>query len=325
MAHQLNFLSFKRTSKLSQKGAALLLLVFLLLLISITVFINSTTGIEFKAKRDIKTASVLKEAKAALLGWSVIQNNPGQLPCPEDTTLIGHPTEEGQAKLSCTLPAIGRLPWRTLGLGDIRDGNNDMLWYVISNGFSSSPINVNTAAQLSVNGVPNSAVAIIFSPGVPLATQSRPTPTSSSPPVISQYLDLQNNINGTTLFVNKGSANDLIDRLMVISKNDLFSLVEKRILREVRGDVTQGLVKFYSTNGFYPYADINNDGVADNLQNSGTASYKGLSDMNSLYFLPNIESTLSNNGWYPLVNYTVSPDRQSVLLTLDTQSIVVTP
>jgi hypothetical protein len=303
-----------------QKGVALLLLVFLMALVLMAVLVHSITGVEYKAERDLKTAKVLNDAKVALLGWSVIQNNPGKLPCPEDTSLIGLPTE-GDEQSTCTFPAIGRLPWRTLGLGDIRDANNDKLWYVVSSGFRSPPINTNTLAQLSVDGIPNKAVAIIFSVGVPLGSQSRSNPTSSAPPDVMQYLDLSNNA-GTASFVTSGAINDFNDRLKIITKTELFSLVTKRILAEVRGDSSQGLLKFNADYGTYPFADINNDGFADTGNNSGKPSYQGGSD--SLYFST---PTLLNNGWFSLINYnyTVPFGIPQVTLSLNTQTIIVTP
>jgi hypothetical protein len=308
--------------KFRQKGAALMLLVFLLALVLITVLVRSNTGVEYRAERALKTAKVLDDAKAALLGWSVLQNNPGQLPCPEDTSLIGSPTE-GDEQSTCTFPAIGRLPWRTLGLGDIRDANNDKLWYAVSSGFRNPPINTNTLAQLSVNGEPDK-VAIIFSVGTPLGTQSRPTPTSSSPPDVVQYLDLSNNA-GTTSFVTSGTISDFNDRLKIITRTELFSLVTKRILAEVRGDSSQGLFKFNADYGTYPFADINNDGFADAGNSSGTPSFQGV--LNSLYFSTAKKNTLLNNGWYSLINYnyTIPSGIPQVTLTLNAQTIVVTP
>lgn len=308
-------------SKVSQKGAALILLVFMIALILTTYAIRTTTGVEYRAERDLKTANAQVEAKAALLGWSVRQSNPGQLPCPEDTSLIGA-TTEGRAKTSCTLPAIGRLPWRTLGIGDIRDGNNEKLWYAISPGFRTPPININTAAALNINALPNSAVAIIFSPGIPLSTQTRPVPTASSPPDVTQYLDLSNN-DGDSSFVTLGGVNIFNDKLMTITKEELFSLVIKRILREVRGDNSQGLMKYHLDNTFYAFADINGDGVPDSLQYTGTPSYEGASG--GLQFSAAIKSTLIDNGWPQLINYVISADRQTVTMTLNSKTIVVTP
>lgn len=328
MAHQSRSSSITRRFSLNktwakQKGAALILMAFILALAFTAFMVNSTTGIEYKAQRDLKTAKALDEAKQALLGWSASQDDPGKLPCPEDTSEIGH-SYEGQSQSSCTLPAIGRLPWRTLGLGDIRDGNNDKLWYAISNGFRVSPINTSTAAQLTVNSIPNSAVAIIFSSGVPLASQTRPIPTSSSPPNISQYLDLLNS-SGTASFTTSGAANNFNDRLMLITKAELFAIVTKRVLREVRGDLSQGLVDYYGSNGTYPYADLNNDGDADNMQYVGTPSYQG--GLNSLYFSTAVKSTLLSNGWFSLIgyNFQILSGIPTVTLTLNGQVLVVAP
>jgi hypothetical protein len=306
-----------------QKGAALILIVFLMALILTTILIHSTTGIEYKAERDLKTAKVLEDAKVALLGWSATRDIPGQLPCPEDTSFIGSPTE-GNEQSTCTLPAIGRLPWRTLGLGDIRDANNDRLWYVLSPGFRDIPININSIAQLSVDGIPNSAVAIIFSVGTPLGSQSRSIPTSSSPPDVAQYLDLLNKA-GTASFVTSGAINVFNDRLKIITKTELFSLVTKRVLGEVRGDLSQGLFKFNKDYGSYPFADVNNDGFADSGSSSGTTSYQG--GANSLYFSNANKNILLNNGWFSLINYsyTVISGIPQVTLKLDNQTIVVKP
>lgn len=303
-----------------QHGAALILLVFMIALIFTTYAINKTTGNGYKALADIKTATAMLEAKQAILGWSVIQNTPGQLPCPEDTSLIGFPTE-GQAKSSCTLPAIGRLPWKTLGIGDIRDGNNNKLWYVVSTGFRTSPINSNTPANLAVDGV-SSAVAIVLSPGIQLSNQNRSVITSSSPPVLSQYLDLTNN-DGDNTFISNGVSNLFNDRLLTITQSELFTLVSKRLLREVRGDSTQGLVKYHTDYGSYPFADINNDGLVDLLQFNGTPTYQGL-PLN-LSFSSTIKNTLVNNNWFPLINYQLALNTQSVTLTLNGQTMIVSP
>ncbi len=308
-------------SRVSQKGTALILLVFMIALIFTTYAIRTTTGVEYRAERDLKTAKALVEAKAALLGWSVRQSNSGQLPCPEDTLLIGMATE-GLAKTSCTLPAIGRLPWKTLGIGDIRDGNNEKLWYAISPGFRTPPININTAAALNINALPNSAVAIIFSSGMPLSTQSRPVPTWISPPDVIQYLDLSNN-DGDSSFVTSGGAAVFNDKLMTITKEELFSLVVKRILREIRGDNSQGLMKYHSENTFYAFADINSDGIPDSLQYTGTPSYEGA--LGGLQFSTVIKSMLTDNGWPQLIDYVISLDRQTVTMTLNSKTIVVTP
>ena len=305
----------------SQHGMALLILVFFLALVATAYVVKTLDAASIENERAKKTAVALTEAKSALLGWSVLQNNPGQLPCPEDIAAIGT-ASEGQAQVACTSPSpvIGRLPWRTLGLGDIRDGNDDKLWYVISTGFRTSPINLNSLAQLTLNGTPNSAVAIIFSVGIPLAGQFRPASTAA-PVAVTNYLEGSNS-DGDNTFVSNGAPATLNDKLMVIKQSELFSLVTNRILREIKGDSTQGLVNFYLTNAYYPFADSDADGNADNTVLSGAPSYKG--GPTSLFFNPSIKTTLANNGWFPLISYDVTGTQQAVTLTSTLNSKTLT-
>ncbi len=310
-----------KLSGLEQEGVALLVLVFILALAVTAYALQMATANEFKADRELKTSKALMDAKSALLGWSVLQNTPGQLPCPEDTSLIGLPTE-GQAKTSCSLPAIGRLPWRTLGLGDIRDGNGDKLWYVISSGFRTPPINSNTPAQLSIDGIPNSAVAIIFSVGLPFAGQARAA-YDVAPAPITNYLEASNS-DGDNTFISQGVVGSFNDRLLAIKQSELFSIVTNRVLRMVRGDSTEGLIKYYAAYGnVYPFADANNDGYADGAILVGSPSYQGGTD--SIFFSSSNKTTLQNNAWFSLMNYSVTTDQQLVALTLNGKTIQVSP
>jgi hypothetical protein len=314
-----------------QKGIALIIFAVIVSLIILTFAFNYLNPKQLEVFRKDKTAKALFEAKNALLGWSVSQGKPGLLPCPEDTNQIGNPANEGNAMTSCNsaLPVIGRLPWRTLGLGDLRDGNGDKLWYALSTGFSdaSVPINSTITGQINVNGIPNAAVAIIFSPGVILAGQNRPIPTAISPPLVSDYLDLTNN-DGDINFSSTGPAGTFNDGLLLVTQSDLFSLVARRILREVRGDNTQGLVKFYMANSNkYPFADIDIpiDGNADVGQLVGRPSYQDTSntDPNDIFFNPTLKNMLVNNGWMSLINYQISASRQTVTMNLYGQTLVV--
>lgn len=252
-------------SSLNQRGAALIALVFMLGLAFSAYVLMSYKPLNIQAAKNIQTARALAEAKAAIIGWSVKNNTaPGRLPCPEDTSKIGT-DREGEAASSCTLPAIGRLPFKTLGVGDLRDGNKDRLWYVVSEGFRNLPINSETAAQLTVDGVSNSAVAIVFSPGVPLEAQQRDIPTSGSPPEAVDYLDLTNN-NGDNIFISRSDLSGFNDRLLSISHQELFSLVEARVLR----DAKNCLDNYASSSGEkYPWAVP----VAD------TTTYTGVYDV----------------------------------------------
>jgi type II secretory pathway pseudopilin PulG len=217
-----------------QRGAALLIFMLIVVIASTSMLLNRFS---FRSTRvsNQTTMQTLALAKEALIGWSASHSStPGMLPCPEDLTLIGTPNE-GKALSSCPngSPQLGRLPWRTLGLPDLRDDAGEKLWYALSPGFRQSPINSDTPAQLTVDGISNRAIAIIFSAGAPLPGQNRPIPTVSSPPDVTQYLDGINN-SGTGSFVTTGSADLFNDRMIAISGRDLFVVVEKRVGREVR-------------------------------------------------------------------------------------------
>lgn len=217
----------------TQQGMTLILLVFIIGMAATAFLLNALNANTVKIERDKKTAAALMQAKQALISWAATQpslTKLGQLPCPENTSLIGMPTE-GTSQNTCTLPAIGRLPWRTLGLEDIRDGNGDKLWYAISTGFRSTNINSDTPAQLTVDGVAASATAIVFSPGRALAGQVRQLPTIANPPDITQYLELTNN-DGDNTFVSMGAADTFNDRLLTISHDELFAVVERRVAGE---------------------------------------------------------------------------------------------
>ena len=313
----------RRKGLFAEQGTVLINLVFLLSMAFIAYSIRGLSPVSSLAYRQQKTQQALEEAKQALIGWAALQATPGQLPCPEDVTLVGT-LNEGSAKSSCNaLPALGRLPWKSLGIGDIRDGNGDKLWYVISAGFRSSPINLNTQAQLSVDGVANAAVAIIFSAGTALNGQIR---NSASATVAKQYLDLGNS-DGDANFISTASSATFNDQLKLITKADLFKVVAYRVLGEIRGDSAQGLGKFYAANNVYAYADSNHDGLADNMSLIGTPSYQGSAGSTdaNLFFSTAKKTMLTSNAWLDLIQYEVQADRKQVTLKLNGQQLQVTP
>ena len=230
----------------AQQGVAALIMLILLVLGASYFLVSALNRSSSQTERDKITAAALAQAKAALIGRAATQSTPGQLPCPEDPLSIGT-IQEGTALGSCSLPAVGRLPWRTLGLNDVRDGYGERLWYAISPGFRTAPINSDTPAQLTVDGIPNSAVAIIFSPGPAINDQTRPAPTATNPPAIAQYLEGENR-NGDSIFTANGPTNTFNDRLLLISHDELFSVVQRRVVGEVR----QALSDYFSAHAYYP-------------------------------------------------------------------------
>lgn len=316
----------------SQKGSVLLILLLILVIAGTTALFSTLDGKSVKIERDKKTAAALAEAKAAVIAWALKSSTPGRLPCPEDTSLIGT-VNEGTSDTSCTLPAIGRLPWKSLGVSDLRDGDNEVLWYAISAGFRTSPINSDTPAQLTVDGVANNAVAIIFSPGAEVGGQDRPLPTSAAPPSVTQYLEGTNN-DGDNTFVTIGLAGSFNDSLLGITHDELFSVVELRVVAEVSNallDYFCGVGNAnYSTkaciasggNRFFPmpsaFSDVTCLGAGTLLASvclpSATDHNGRLAanpspawDATSILRRISTGNWFQGNGWRELIHYAVAP------------------
>ena len=123
-----------------QHGAAILIMMLVLVMVSMSAMFKYMDGSSVKIERDKKTAAVLAEAKMALIGYFLIKN---RLPCPEDSTKVGG-LLEGSALASCSeeIDLEGGLPWKTLKIEPLVDGNLDKLFYVISKDANKVPIDL---------------------------------------------------------------------------------------------------------------------------------------------------------------------------------------
>lgn len=230
-------------------------------------------------------------ARNAALATTTI---PGQFPCPEDASKIALSTE-GQVQTSCTSssPVIGRLPWATIGTGDLRDGWGEKLWYVLSPGFRTSPINSTTAGQLQLDG--KAVVALIISPGPSISAQARPSVTTAqvsgyfgTAAVYQQYLEGENATSPVDVnFTSTGSTDTFNDRVIAITANELFDIVEpivaSRISNTASADSLYYELGLYATawgsssNAFPFAATFANPATAGYTQFRGvTGTYQGL-------------------------------------------------
>jgi hypothetical protein len=227
----------------SQRGAALLILLALIipvLLYAVVAGLSRNSG-EIARARDQKTYAALAQAKEALIAYAVTYkdthddpaNNkyyvPGYLPCPDlgPASIV----DEGVTAPSCgssLVSAMGRLPWRTLGLDALKDGSRECLWYAVSGTYKHSPNGVSTSTttsnmmnwdangQLKVMDADGStylagsasdpsanAVAVIFAPGAAHSGQDRTlasgTDKCGGNYSAAAYLDSANGINNSTL------------------------------------------------------------------------------------------------------------------------------
>ncbi|MEO8331303.1 MAG: hypothetical protein ABI479_02645 [Gallionella sp.] len=280
----------------------------------VAALVGSLSSSALKNSRQKKTSAALAQAKNALLGRAVSDDNmPGSLPCP-DTDNDG--SSELMSGNNCP-SYVGRLPWRTLRLPDLRDGSGELLWYALSTVFrddnSARPLNSNTKGTLSVYGADGlslqtqagyDAVAVIFSPGSPVSSQSRNTVAQKND--AANYLDIANSRNNASAsgpFIAGDESATFNDQLLFITTRDLMPLVEKRVAVEVK----RALTNYYADNNYYPWADS----VAQ------SADYDSNPGLNRGWLPndagPNNWSVTSrpadwffDNEWYKLIYYSVA-------------------
>lgn len=212
-ARMMNYLNHA-DARSGQRGVVILLFVITLLLGAAAIFYGLSTVTPPAIERDRKTAEALLLAKAALISYAVSVNfsgasatiRPGDLPCP-DLTDSGTGTSCGNAAGSLQASRLGRLPWKTLGLPDLRDGDGERLWYAVSNNFkrntrttctasapeSTTCLNSDTRGTITIrdtagnilhdatNTDPTASgvIAVVFSPGAILRRQDGVTQNRS--------------------------------------------------------------------------------------------------------------------------------------------------
>lgn len=272
----------RRRKAIPQRGAALLVLMLVLFLGATTWFLSQSSPAQWRNQSNRLTDESLALAKSALIGRAAADNNrPGSLPCPDIDN-------DGKADgdFGFCSKNIGRLPWRTLNLPDLLDGNRDRLWYRLTDELQDNedapPINSTLSLGLVVDGTANIA-AIVFSPGVPLLGQGgRPSDN------ITDYLD---GTNQSGPYISGPAATDFNDRLLFISRNQLFSVVNRRI----QNVYARKLEEYRVANaGLYPENGTN-------LQDA-------------LSFDTDTTKLLNDNNWNNVIEYETSADRKQLTL-----------
>lgn len=241
----------KRSSKMqpgfpAQRGYAMLGIIAVLGVAATTVVVTSLSATAVHNEQNRRTSSALALAKQALIASAASSSTrPGSLPCPDTDN-------DGLSDLaagSCT-NLIGRLPWQTLGLPDLRDSSGERLWYALSQQFrDANTINNTTTGELHVTGTLTAAnaAAIVFAAGAPVNGQVRNAEHVFTP---TQYIE---SYTGPTTFVASDTGSSYNDQLMVITATDIFSVVDRRIAKEVQNSLTAysqamaGKLPWYST------------------------------------------------------------------------------
>jgi type II secretory pathway pseudopilin PulG len=301
-----------------QRGAALLLALTAAISAAAAVLVGGLP--DRRAEKERHNAMVLAAAKEALIGYAVAKGNPpGSFPCPDLAN------NNGTAASSCSGGnMIGRLPWKTIGLADLRDADGECLWYALSPAFKNGAtnLNLNTAGTLTVKDergatVASQALAVVFAPGGAVPGNDR-MPTGKSlcggNTNAANYLDTSangiSNASGnrtgnafTFVFGDRGERFN--DRLSYVVAADLFSVLKARVAAEIRGDDANGLRRYFALADSLPWAASVAGGAQQTLRTAGYVPF-GDADM----FYPG-SPWLNANGWFKLAAYEVVQPNQA--------------
>jgi hypothetical protein len=189
-----------------ERGMAIVLAALVLLLLMGAALALEGAAADTNARRNAITTRSLAAAREALIAHAADRPidssvGPGYLPCPDldddgwaESTCGSLNGDSGQEQ------RLGRLPWKTLGLPDLRDGYNERLWYAVSTKYKgllncaasrgcldmSPPSALGTISVRDPSGAPihdgtlasatrddAGAVAVVLAPGPALDRQRR--------------------------------------------------------------------------------------------------------------------------------------------------------
>jgi len=312
---------FNRLPRKKQRGAALLVF-FLVVLISGVLYLVGRVALDRgSVAYEASTSEALAAAKQALIAYAVAfypqghEGLYGFLPCPE-TQAAG---SEGISQGNCTAQyfnAIGRLPWKTLGIAPLKDGSGECLWYAVSGDykFGSTPgprsamHNADSPGMLAlfdenlniIKGTlpEDRVVAIIIAPGPQLPGQNRPAASSALPCKVARvvadplaYLesvgiyfnsDVSASADTVDYFVTAKNlqGSTINDRIMTITVGDIFSAIKNQASFAARMDnLTEGLTRCIAAYGIANMQAGGGGGCvtcADCYATNGCVSCRGL-------------------------------------------------
>jgi len=277
------------SKKPTQRGAALMVMLVILIIGASAFLVSSLNSSKVKSARQTSSSIVLAKAKDALIGYALSYGDThtgemyGYLPCPDPDGTNGS-NGEGSSE-TCgnkNVSAIGRLPWKTLGLNPLRDGEGECLWYAVSGTYKNNPktdlMNWDNRGLLEVldttgNIAAQDVVAVIFSPGSAQENQNR-APNNTAPIcggnyTATNYLDSNGTINNGTVssspnvtsqFKLAGSTGQINDQILFITRQELWNALLKRNdfidnLKNMTREATVCLSYYGKMNGSYASSD----------------------------------------------------------------------
>lgn len=293
----------RRRPSIRQRGTALIVFATVLVL-GIAWYTVGALGKAARtdAEREIRTGLALQAAKRALLGYVALkaadntENFPGRLPCPETPSQFGTADEGVAAPIPgyATCASTGRLPWRTLGIDQPRDGYGEALWYVVTTGAggwallnsgTTLMLNPNVQGTLQYNGQPNTAVALIIAPGAALNTMNDPATPAAPCAKVNQFVANRytaplnpanflecGNVSGPQ-YANPGSSQWSNDRVIAITAAEVMDAIAGPVADRIQRQVMPALESWRTTESgnnwpgaqFLPYASSFSDPTANDL------------------------------------------------------------
>lgn len=307
--------------RLRQRGFALILMAMIVIMGVVYYALGALgKGVTQGYERDQVTAASLKKAKEALLGYIAQtaamttdavdsrHTNPGRLPCPESLSHAGTANEGIAADLTAAYNCgnIGRLPWKSLGVDQIRDGYGEPLWYAVPQNTtwakttSATPLTINPSLgnQLTYDGTP-SVVAVIIAPGAPLNTNGTGTPTgtcsgyatinqlsatrNTAPLVAGNFVEC-GNAAASPSYTSIGTPPWSNDRSIAITAAEVMDAISGAVADRLQRQVAPALQDWYTAQStawglgrsFFPYASSFNTLPAANTLCGSLNTNEGL-------------------------------------------------
>lgn len=320
----------------NQRGMALLMLLLIFILIASIYVLKSLDSTAINNERAEKTQKALAEAKIALLAYASNRDfapagcgtncpRPGDLPCPDiDNNGFAEASCGNAAGTTGQASRLGRLPWRDLGIPDLRDGYGERLWYAVSSRYKMNsrfrPLNSDTSATITLrNSAGNivndasgttglAAIVISSGPAFRRADSVAQVRNGANQNLAVNYLDIafgednqnfiDSNVNGFISGPARDALGNLIvnDRILAISRADIIEVMEKRVIAEVRN-----ALRFY----------FNNEGA---LSYPGSASFADATCLgNAAINAPNCSENAAMTGGRIPANPSVNWNTTSIL------------
>ena len=230
-----------RTSYRAQSGVAFLLFITVMVLTGTLFTVGKLSINQKNNERSSSSFKKLQTAQDAVLGYALSQPIPGVLPCPD---ISGNGDADNTA--SGCAQQKGWLPFRTLGLEDLRDQSGEKLWYVIDPEYSlaTAPFNSSTISRLNQEG--NPLAFAILAPNDVLANQQRSANIANA----NNYLEGVNS-DADPFTVAYQNDSDHNDQLLVYSTKKFWTLIESSTVIPA---ASTALNQYFTDCGSYPWA-----------------------------------------------------------------------